>query len=203
MGIIRKTVSISTLGVVPFRSRKELLRRAERDRQAAEAELVRERTARTDADRRVEAAQKRVERAELLALREAKAATKAKAKAPKGNGKAKVTSSRRDRRRGAMEAVAGLLDAAQPVVQEQVEAAGRRARKAAKASQRAATKAQEEAGRRGRRARARLHEVERAMAPHVEAATERAHSLREEVVDLTATATAELKERADAVRERR
>ena len=42
MGIIRKTASISTLGIVSFRSKKELLRRAEKDRLAAEAALSRE-----------------------------------------------------------------------------------------------------------------------------------------------------------------
>src|SRR3546814_19348429 len=36
LGIIRKTLSISTLGIVPFRSKKELLHRAEQGQQAAQ-----------------------------------------------------------------------------------------------------------------------------------------------------------------------
>src|SRR5688572_16652050 len=37
MGIIRKSASIATLGIVPFRLRKELLKRAEKARREAEA----------------------------------------------------------------------------------------------------------------------------------------------------------------------
>jgi hypothetical protein len=199
LGIIRKTVSISTLGIVPFRSRKELLKRAEKDRRAAEAELSREHAARAEADRRVVAAQKRVQQAELTALHEAKSASKAKAKV-KG---------RRARRKqkhatgGARELLGDLVAAAQPVVQEQAKMAGRKARKAAKASRHAAERAQREATRGGRRARARLHEMEQAMAPRVEAATERAQAMKDEVVDLTTSAADKVKIRAEAARESR
>jgi hypothetical protein len=84
MGIIRKTASIGTLGIVSFRSKKELLRRAEKGKRAAEAELEREQAARSEADKRVSAAEKRVQKAELAALHEAQAAAKAKSKAKGG-----------------------------------------------------------------------------------------------------------------------
>jgi hypothetical protein len=74
MGLIRKTVSISTLGLVPFRSKRERLRRAEAAQQEASSELAAEQAARAAADERVAAAEKRAEQAELLALHEAKAA---------------------------------------------------------------------------------------------------------------------------------
>lgn len=204
MGIIRKTLSISTLGVVSFRSKRELLRRAEKNRRAAESELDREQVARAEADRRVAAAEKRVQQAELTALREAKVAAKAKAKTK--------TPSRRGRRRarrggdqlsGARDLLGDLVAAAQPVVQDQAKAAGRGARKAAKAARQTAETAQREASHRGRRARVRVRAAEQAMAPHVEAARERAGSLKDDLLDLTSTATTEVKERAEALREGR
>ena len=195
MGVIRKTVSISTLGIVPFRSRKELLRRAEKDRRAAEAELTRESAARAEAERRVAEAKKRVEKAELTALHEAKVAAKAK-----GRRRAKKQSRRTARLTEARDLLTGLVEAAQPVVQEQTEAVGRRARKAAKASRQAAERAQREASKGGRRARAKLRDVEQAMAPHVEAAAERAQAIKDDVVERTAAAADKVKERADAAR---
>lgn len=133
MGIIRKTASIGTLGIVSFRSKKELLRRAEKGKRAAEAELEREQAARAEADMRVSAAEKRVKRAELAALHEAQVAAKAKGKGKRG---------RRGRPdRGARDMLSDFVAAAQPVVEEQAKEAGRRARKAAKASRKASRKA--------------------------------------------------------------
>lgn len=189
MGVIRKTVSISTLGIVPFRSRKELLKRAEKDRKAAEAELDREQAARLEADRRVAAAEKRVQRAELVALHETKVAAKAKAK---GKGRRRG----RRARRTALERFGDLVEGAQPVVEEQAKAVGRRARKAAKASRHAAQRAQREAGRGGRRARARMRELEATMAPHVEAAAGKAQALREDLAERAQAAAAQVKEKA-------
>jgi hypothetical protein len=189
MGIIRKTVSISTLGIVPFRSRKELLRRAEKDRKVAEAELSREQEARLEADRRVAAAEKRVQRAELVALHEATVAAKAKAK---GRGRRRG----RRARRSALERFGDLVEGAQPVVEEQAKAVGRRARKAAKASRHAAQRAQREAGRGGRRARARMRELEATMAPHVEAAAVKAQALRDDLTERAQAAAAQVREKA-------
>jgi hypothetical protein len=50
MGMVRKTVSIGTLGLVSFRSKKEKLRRAERSQRDAEARLESEHAARVDAE---------------------------------------------------------------------------------------------------------------------------------------------------------
>src|SRR3546814_17527281 len=72
LGIIRKTLSISTLGIVPFRSKKELLHRAEQGQQAAQEALAVVQAARAAADRRVADAERRAKKAELVALHEAK-----------------------------------------------------------------------------------------------------------------------------------
>ena len=135
MGIIRKTASIGTLGIISFRSKKELLRRAEKGKRSAEAELEREQTARFEADQRVTAAEKRVQKAELTALHEAQVAAKAKSKVKGGRRR------RGKRDKGAMDRLSDLVSAAQPVVEEQAKEAGRRARKAAKASRKASRKA--------------------------------------------------------------
>lgn len=191
MGIIRKTVSIGTLGIVPFRSKRELLKRAEKDRRSAEAELHREHLARAEADRRIAAAEKRMQKAELTALHEAKVAAKAKRRHRRG---------RKGRAERARAAIEDLVAAAQPVVEQQAKVAGRRARKAAKASRHAAEQARKEARKGRRRARAKLLEVERAVAPHVDAASVRAHDIKEELVDKSTAAAERLKERAEAVR---
>ena len=60
MGPIRKTMSVTTFGIVPFRSKKEKLRKAERARDEAERELAREQAARSTAESRIAAAEKRV-----------------------------------------------------------------------------------------------------------------------------------------------
>jgi hypothetical protein len=194
MGIIRKTLSISTLGVVPFRSKRELLRRAEKARRAAAAQLEREQAARSEADRRVAAAEKRVQGAELLALHEAKVAAKAKAKR-----------SRRGRRgrRKALERFGDLIEGAQPVVEQHAKAAGRRARKAARSSRHTAERAQRKATRSQRHARARMKELEAALVPRVEAAAERAATLRDDLSERTSAVTTQMKDRAAELKERR
>jgi ElaB/YqjD/DUF883 family membrane-anchored ribosome-binding protein len=80
MGMIRKTLSVSTLGLVSFRSTKELLQRAERARLGAERELMRERTARLSAESRVSAAERRLDRATDAAQHAAERLGRAKAK---------------------------------------------------------------------------------------------------------------------------
>ncbi|HEY9558722.1 MAG TPA: hypothetical protein VIR58_18430, partial [Acidimicrobiales bacterium] len=96
MGIIRKTLSISTLGIVPFRSKKELLHRAEQGQQAAQEELAVVQAARAAADRRVADAERRAKQAELVALHEAKIA----GKRGRGRGR-KVHKARKAVQRGA------------------------------------------------------------------------------------------------------
>jgi hypothetical protein len=71
VGVIRKTMSITTLGIVPFRSKKDRLKRAEKAQ--AEAQIALD-----EAGARVALAERRARAAELLALQEAKRAAKGK-----------------------------------------------------------------------------------------------------------------------------
>lgn len=112
MGMIRKTLSVTTLGLVSFRSTKEQLQRAERACFGAERALEREHAARVSAESRVTAAERRLERAADAAERAAQRLGQAKAK--------------RNHRRASR--VQHLLDNAEP--------AGRRARAVAKQSAR-------------------------------------------------------------------
>ncbi|MEX2292995.1 MAG: hypothetical protein WD691_04345 [Acidimicrobiales bacterium] len=59
MGLIRKAASISTLGIVSFRSSKEQLRRAEKHRRAADLAELKASGARRRARRRMRKAAKR------------------------------------------------------------------------------------------------------------------------------------------------
>ena len=188
MGLIRKTVSVATLGVVPFRSKKEKLRRAESARRKAETDLERERTARAEADHRVQEAKRRVRAAELESLHEAKRAAKARGR--RGRRRAKEA-------RTVLERLGEMVDSAQPVVEERARVA---AEKAGKVSRRAAARAQKEATRAADRARkeakegrkraaaarkdarVKLRELEHEMAPKVEAAVERGKELRDEAI---------------------
>jgi hypothetical protein len=67
MGMIRKTMSVGTLGLVSFRSKKEKLRRAERSSRKAETALEAEHAARVSAESRITAAEKRVKHARAAA----------------------------------------------------------------------------------------------------------------------------------------
>ena len=58
MGLVRKTLSVGTLGVVSFRSKKEKLRRAERAREEAELALEAEHDARENAEIQLQGEQK-------------------------------------------------------------------------------------------------------------------------------------------------
>jgi hypothetical protein len=151
MGLVRKTFSVATLGVVSFRSKKEKLRRAERSRCDAERDLERERSARETAERRIAAAEERVKHATGEASRAARRLEKVKKKEKAERG--------RRRRR----ALGGMLAAAEPSVRSGTHAArdasvdagraGRRAgRRARKAASRAARGAQKQAQRSLKRA---------------------------------------------------
>ena len=154
MGLIRKTLSISTFGIVDFRSKKEQIRRAEKAQRAAQAELAGVEAARRVTDQRLAEAETRARKAELLALRQAKLADEGK-------------TSRRDRRHArrsdALEAIEGLVASAGPAVEEQAKKLSRRGRKAAKKARKqaeaAADKASKQARKQGRRAKAKVEEV--------------------------------------------
>ena len=173
MGIIRKTASISTLGLISFRSKKERLRRAEAAHRSASDELAVEQTARADADRRVAEAERRAHQAELAALHEAKVAQRRGRKADRAKAGKKADHGRRARRKAAKrarhaeatvrESVSGLVSAAQPVL----EAGARGARK------------------HGRAARKRAGQAAAQMTPRVEDAANKAKDL---ATDLAARA---------------
>jgi hypothetical protein len=129
MGMIRKTLSISTLGLVNFRSKKELLRRAEADLDAATTELEREHAARAAYESRVGLAERRTRQAELQALQAAKKAAKLRGKKGK-------------RARTLAERLGEVLDAAEPKVRSGAEEAKVRGRKARKRAEKAAKRAE-------------------------------------------------------------
>jgi hypothetical protein len=136
MGVIRKTLSIGTLGAVSFRSNKEKLRRAERSRSDAESSLSDEHAARVAAEARISAAEKRVHNATAAAARAA----------------SRLDESKRRRRRDRRARAAKLLAEVQPIVHSGAESvrsassdaaergrkAGRRAGKSTKRSLRQA-----------------------------------------------------------------
>lgn len=154
MGVIRKTLSISTLGIINFRSKKEQLRRAEKAHRAARAELEGEQAARSAADKRIAAADKRARQAELLALQQAKRADVARDK-------------RRDRRRAAAsqarEAIEGLVTTNLPAMEERAKDLGRRGRKAAskatKQAEAAASKTQKRVRKQAKRSKRTLDQL--------------------------------------------
>ena len=111
MGLVRKTFSVATLGVVSFRSKKEKLRRAERSRRDAEIDLQRERSARESAERRIAAAEERVKHATGEASQAARRLEKVKRKQKAERGR------RRER------ALGGVLAAAEPLVRSRAQAA--------------------------------------------------------------------------------
>lgn len=138
MGMIRKTFSIATLGIVDFRSKKELLRRAEKAKRDARAELAGEQAARAVADKRIVAAEKRARQAELLALQQAKRAEAAKAK-------------RKQRRKGTAAQVIDTIESAAGPLEERARDLGRRGRKAAAKAAKQAEAAAHEARKQARK----------------------------------------------------
>lgn len=192
MGLVRKTLSISTLGLVNFRSKKELLRRAEADLDAATTELEREHAARAAYESRVGLAEKRTRQAELQALQAAKKAAKLRGKKGK-------------RARSLAERLGEVLDVAEPRVRagaEEAKVRGRRARKRAEkaakqaevrgrkaakqakvAAAEARARAKVEAKKGRQRAAEALDEVKDRAEPLLDRAGDVAVDLRDEVVD--------------------
>jgi chromosome segregation ATPase len=138
MGLIRKTLSISTLGLVSWRSKKEELAeaRAELDLTRADLEQATEKHARLRD--RVIAAEKRAEEAELHALRDAR---KAGRRGRRGERREMEMKSRLGRRQVAVATLRGkvnpLVDTTRETthriakdIEPQVEEARKRGRKA-------------------------------------------------------------------------
>ena len=158
MGLIRKTLSVSTLGIVDFRSKKEQLRRAEKAHREARAELAGEQAARSAADKRIAAAEKRARQAELLALQQAK-----KADVAKDKRRVRRAERRRAAASQAIDAIEGFVATNAPVVEERAKDLGRRGRKAAakaaKRAEAAAEQARKEARKQGKKAKQKLDDV--------------------------------------------
>ena len=154
MGMVRKTLSIGTLGVVSFRSKKEKLRRADRSRLDAEIALELEHDAREAAEARIAAAEKRVKHATAEAARNAAKLKKVK---------------RRDRRRAA---IGDLLRDAEPAVRSGADAVRSAGSEAATRGRKAGKKAGKRARKAGRKAAARATAVTKdVVLPGVEKAT--------------------------------
>lgn len=154
MGVIRKAASISTLGLINFRSKKELVKRAEKERDAAQTDLERAKLARSALDEQVSATEKRARKAELAALQQAKANEKQKGSRRKR---------RKDKANQAIDAVEDFVSTTAPVVEQRAKDLSRRGRKAAakatKQAEEAAAKAQKQAKKHGKRAKEKLDEV--------------------------------------------
>jgi hypothetical protein len=129
MGLVRKTLSVGTLGLVSFRSKKDKLRRAERARHDAELALADEHDAREHAEIRIAAAEKRLKQATSEATRTAHQLEKVKRKRPRKN------------------ALTGLLASAEPIVRSGVDTAKSASTDAAKRGRRAGRKARKAAAR--------------------------------------------------------
>lgn len=154
MGMVRKTLSIGTLGVVSFRSKKEKLRRADRSIHEAEIALEHEHNAREAAELRVAVAEKRVKHATSEATRNAAKLAKVK---------------RRDRRRAA---IGELLRDAEPAVRSGADAVRSAGSDAATRGRRAGKKAGKRARKAGKKAAARATAVTKdVVVPSVEKVT--------------------------------
>jgi hypothetical protein len=86
MGLIRKTLSISTLGLVSWRSKKERLREAEEELDTARALLERTSKKQSLLENRLDEAEQRAKEAELTALRDARVARRKGAWEARGEG---------------------------------------------------------------------------------------------------------------------
>lgn len=95
MGMIRKTMSIGTLGLVSFRSKKELLERSESSRLEAEARLTDEQAARLVAEARAEVAEKQAEQASRRERRAAKKSSQKSAATMVGEAASETTKATR------------------------------------------------------------------------------------------------------------
>ena len=159
MGLIRKTLSVGTLGVVSFRSKKERLRRAERSQGDAEASLQEEHAARLTAESRITRAEKRVKRASAESGRSAKRLER---------------SERRSRRHRRSETTRDVLSGVEPIVRSGIESARSASADAAERSRRAGRRAGKAARRSTRRAKVAASSATEAAAPHIASVAARA-----------------------------
>ena len=138
MGLVRKTMSIGTLGLVHYRSADErALRKAQKELGAANADLERERSARAEAEEGISRAQERAHAAEVEARKAARAASRHRGRKGK---KAQKNQTVLDRIgpmvEAAVDAVGGAVgdavEAAEPKVRATASEARHRSRRAAR-----------------------------------------------------------------------
>jgi hypothetical protein len=153
MGLVRKTLSVGTLGVVSFRSKKERLRRAERSWREAEEGLRQEHAARSAAEARISQAEKRMQEARSEAEHAVKKLEKARGRS-------------RGRHRRYAERLTSMLAAAEPVVRTGIEEAATRGKDAGRKGRKHAAKA-------ARRAERSLHTAKELATDKVEQLTNR------------------------------
>ena len=142
--MIRKTMSVATLGVIPFRSKRERIRRAEAEVNHAKALLEEEHVARSAAEARVKMAEQELHRTELQALKMSAEAAKVKAR--------RKDEKRKQREHRVEGVTKAMREAVEPAASAMVEQ-GRTARRAAKKQ---AKKARKAAKRQARKLRARV-----------------------------------------------
>ena len=152
MGLIRKTLSVGTFGVVSFRSKKERLRRAERSQHDAETSLIGEHAARVAAEGRVSGSEKREKRASAHAAHV---------------GRRLERSKRRSRRGHKRETTRDVLAAVEPIVHSGIDNARVASTHAAERSRRVGRRARKTATRSLRRAK-------QSAAPHAASVADRA-----------------------------
>ena len=163
MGLIRKTLSVGTLGVVSFRGKKEKLRRAERSQRDAETALEQEHAARASAEDRIAAAEKRVKKAHADAADVAKQLEKTK------------RSSRHARKSGSKtKFVAEMISAAEPIVRSQIETARHAGGEALERGRKSSRRARKHAERTAKSAHATV-------APHAEKVVAKAAEVVEQL----------------------
>ncbi|HEY5012549.1 MAG TPA: hypothetical protein VIK61_07580 [Acidimicrobiia bacterium] len=153
MGLVRKTLSIGTFGVVSFRSKKERLRRAERSQHDAETSLRDEHAARMAAETRSTRAQKRLKRASGEAALA---------------GRRLERSKRRSRRHRKAETGLDVLASVEPIVRSGIEGARSARTDAVERSRKAGRRARKTTKRTLRRAKVTASSAKDAAAPHAE-----------------------------------
>lgn len=151
MGLIRKTLSITTLGLVGWKSKKELLRETEAELAVARSELHETTSRREKLQERLADVEHRLTATELESIRDAKAARR---------------DERRKMRRRKLESAT-----------KDAEALAARARKEAEAR---AARARKEAEVRADEARAMLHDASRSARKAAKKARKRAEHLAED-----------------------
>lgn len=165
MGLIRKTLSISTLGIVSWRSKKELLREAEAALAETQADL--ERTSKIESllREKLDDAERRATSAELTSLRDARRARRrgARDERSKFPRRKRLTAAARSsiapvltQTRSAAER---LVTDAEPMVDDAVSKARESSKRARKKLEKRAEKAEKSVRRQAKQARARVDEL--------------------------------------------